>query len=424
MLDIAAGNGGGTGFKGVAPNADLCFAQVYVSETKKRRYVDGTSVFNAISYALTQLGTTSPTVVSVSLGTNDGPHDNGTYGMSAWNGLIDALFDTTTARALVWSAGNQGLTDAHLTGMIKKNDPAIFDIRLPRGESFGSEFKIWLDKPAATNLTIEGMLADYKDAPGGYNPSFSTSPVKDEANNPCVTFGPATKYGTGTDLHFIQAVLLPGPLRTTPPGDKERFEVWRFRLSTDSTKKIPFHAWLDHDARDQARFVTNKNSANAEVDPNCSLSAAAAGLTNATIVGAITPGGYQPGKPIFGPGQGGSISFSSYGPTRGGLQRPDVSAPGDAIRGARSKGDPIGSKSGYGPVDTIAMTGTSMAAPHVAGIVALYLEKLKSGGEAPPTSNTVRLKLRSVARPSTAGGTAKWDNQRGCGCVDAKLLLK
>ena len=105
-----------------------------------------------------------------------------------------------------------------------------------------------------------------------------------------------------------------------------------------------------------------------------------------------------------------------------------MGAPGDIIRGARSKADPVGSRTGYGDVGLTTLSGTSMAAPHVAGLIALYFNKLKAGGaafpNAFPTSDEMRLKLRSAARPLNAGGTASWDNQRGCGVVDAALLLK
>jgi subtilisin family serine protease len=425
VLDIAGGNGGGTGIKGAAPKADLAFVQVYVSETNGRRYVDGISVKNAITKAVSEL--VAPYVVSASLGTNDGPHDKGLYGMAAtWTSLIDALFpDSATGRALVWSAGNQGISDAHLTGKFKNANAATWDIQLPKGEQFGSEFKIWFVKPAGvTTTTVKVKLQEYKDQPNTYNPTWQTSsPFVDEGNREAGTFATMTQYGSGADnLYYITCTLKPYARRGVT--DPNRWETWRFELSTSqSANDIPIHIWLDRDARDGARFLQVKDTFNTKIEPQCSLSATAAGLDNATIVGAVTPGGFIAGKPIFGPGQGDAVGFSSLGPTRDNRQRPDVSAPGDAIRGARSKGDPVGSKTGFGPVATIAMGGTSMAAPHVAGLVALRFDKLRRAGTAYPASSGVRLLLRRVARAPMADGTASWDSQRGCGCADATLIL-
>ncbi|TMW69623.1 hypothetical protein Poli38472_001779 [Pythium oligandrum] len=59
----------------------------------------------------------------------------------------------------------------------------------------------------------------------------------------------------------------------------------------------------------------------------------------------------------------GLADFSSKGPSKGGLMKPDISAPGVSVRSAWKDGD-----SSYNSI-----SGTSMATPHVAGVVALLL---------------------------------------------------
>ncbi|NTV79221.1 MAG: S8 family serine peptidase, partial [Clostridiales bacterium] len=81
---------------------------------------------------------------------------------------------------------------------------------------------------------------------------------------------------------------------------------------------------------------------------------------------------YQPGNPIV----GAISSFSSIGPTRDGRLKPDLVAPGEVIVAAYS------SFLTQTPSTNILqggkhqkMQGTSMASPHVTGVVALMLEK-------------------------------------------------
>lgn len=107
-------------------------------------------------------------------------------------------------------------------------------------------------------------------------------------------------------------------------------------------------------------------------------------------------------------------SFSSRGPSSlTGRIKPDVVAPGVGVRSARS-----GSPASYG-----LSSGTSMAAPHVAGVVALLWSatpKLRGDVE------TTELLLRQTARPLTSDescgdvpGSSQPNNTYGYGLVDA-----
>ena len=99
--------------------------------------------------------------------------------------------------------------------------------------------------------------------------------------------------------------------------------------------------------------------------------------------------------------------FSSRGPTTNPAapQKPDVVAPGISVMSAQS-----GTTAGY-----LALSGTSMATPFVAGVVALGLE-------AAPAATPAQLKqaLRTSARDA---GPAGPDNDWGAGLVDARSFL-
>jgi subtilisin family serine protease len=104
-------------------------------------------------------------------------------------------------------------------------------------------------------------------------------------------------------------------------------------------------------------------------------------------------------------------SFSSFGPTRNGQDdRPDLCAPGVQVTAAES-----GSSNGV-----LAADGTSMAAPHVAGAVALVLSQAVERNAPWPTASQVR----GLLRRNTKFGNTYWDRGQGYGVLDVKKLLE
>jgi subtilisin family serine protease len=100
---------------------------------------------------------------------------------------------------------------------------------------------------------------------------------------------------------------------------------------------------------------------------------------------------------------------SSQGPTRDGRQKPDVCAPGTDIVAAK----------GFAPDERwIAMTGTSMASPYVAGVIGLMLainRKL--------TAAQIGGILRRTAAP-LAGADFAWRDDAGAGEIDPERCLE
>jgi subtilisin family serine protease len=114
------------------------------------------------------------------------------------------------------------------------------------------------------------------------------------------------------------------------------------------------------------------------------------------------------------PAAGNLATYSSPGPTRDGRQKPDIAAPGVAIGSTRS--DDNGAVACPGAVTTLLPglrhyinSGTSMAAPHVTGAVALLMQKF--GAVTPAMAKT---HLTTVALLDGFTG-AVWNNSWGNG---------
>ena len=80
-MDIAAGNGRGSGFPGVAPGADLIFVELSsrIDDPATESFGNSKRLLEAVDYIFrkaTALG--RPAVVNLSLGTFGGPHDGTT----------------------------------------------------------------------------------------------------------------------------------------------------------------------------------------------------------------------------------------------------------------------------------------------------------------------------------------------------------
>ena len=118
-------------------------------------------------------------------------------------------------------------------------------------------------------------------------------------------------------------------------------------------------------------------------------------LSPATSTSAITVGASTSG------GAPGIASFSSAGPTPLSLRlKPDFVAPGTSILSAE-------------PGGWATLSGTSMAAPHVSGAVALLLQRHPEW-----TPDQVKAALSVTARPVSVGGVVSPTTRAGAGLVD------
>jgi subtilisin family serine protease len=378
VMDIAAGNGSATGAPGVAPKADIIFVQLAVESLQPTEsFGNSRRVLEAVEYIFQkakQLGRSA--VVNLSLGTHGGPHDGSTPVERGFDYLLEE-----PGRAIVISAGNSFQRLSHVAGRLMPGQQRTLGWETFSTDITRNELEIWYSGSAELEVTVI--------APGGqrFGPTRLGGPsgvikrqgvtageIIHRANDPL--------NGDNVINIFLDPIL--------PSG------VWGVELRAVGASAADFHAWIERDddrrdpdgaiRRNQSKFVAQDATATHTLGSiSCGKSTIVVGSYDATILGRdLSP-------------------FSSSGPTRDGKQKPEVSAPGQAIRAANSL-----SNGG-----TTIMSGTSMAAPHVAGLVAL----LMSAAAQPLSNAVIRNSIITAARRTPPPGNG-WHQRYGNGRID------
>jgi subtilisin family serine protease len=166
------------------------------------------------------------------------------------------------------------------------------------------------------------------------------------------------------------------------------------RLRGDSIADGRFHAWIERDNSFASRFAPPHDDTHTIGTVSCGRLCIAVGSYDA----------HKPSRPLS--------YFSSSGPTRDGREKPEVSAPGHNVRAALSS-------SGNG---TRLMSGTSMAAPAVAGMVALMYGEARRHGLDLSIQQLRELLIASARRDPPQGGN--WHPRYGHGRVHARAAVQ
>jgi subtilisin family serine protease len=426
VMDIAAGNGlepdlldGRPGIgpveraaAGVAPGADLIF--VHLKTEKTQCLGNSRHLLEAVEYIFLKAEELKrPAVVNLSLSTTGGPHDGTTLVEMGFEALLNHPDGTPReGRAIVISAGNSFAKDGHIAGTVKPEAPVELswriDPRAPRDETLTprNEMEVWYSGEKSLTVSLE--------SPGSPSrPNLSLGPVKlgetYDLYDGGKRIGRISHRQDDPNNHDNQI-----DIRVTPLGAEGQPETWKVKLEAEirpesetaarsrpgadqaDLEDVPFHAWIEQDDQGLARFEGDTDSARTLGSIACGKSPIVVGAFD-TFEDVLTHRPYE---------------GTSAGPTRKGQQdKPDVSAPGVAILAARAQGG------------TTIMSGTSMAAPHVTGLVALLFQfATQTGGEFLPADVTRGLIINAAKRASKfAGG---WDPQLGHGRVNGIATLE
>jgi subtilisin family serine protease len=386
VAGIAAGDGSSAGqgqpaftFVGVAPEAELI-----VVRTGSGPEGMGTSAnaLDAVNYCYQRAQALGrPIVVNMSLGDNLGPHD----GTSLLERGIDNLLGGP-GRAFVKSAGNVGSARHHAGGNVAAGATVDVGFLEPNGNTTPDQLDLWY----AGGDTFRAAVVDAAgNATGWVNVGTATTFTLTGGNTVRIDHRNNDTFN-GDKRLFI--TIQRGSAATIRPGN------WSVRLrSVASPTGGRFDAWIQrHNTVNQRPTFTAPFESN-----DRTISTPGTGQHVITAANYITRG----------PGVGSLAASSSRGPTRDGRAAPTIAAPGGSIVSARSEpgsGDPY-----------VGMSGTSMAAPHIAGIIALMLQRTPTR-----TQQQIRRCLTDSARtdaftgpvPNTAWGAGKVDAEAAVRC--------
>jgi endonuclease G len=321
----------------------------------------------------------SPVVVNVSAGMNAGAHD----GKSALEVAFDGFSEggRKAGRVIVKSAGNERGKDGHAKVTLPKDSVEILPWQCPMDASQVERMELWWSSADEFDFRLA-------DPSGNWSGQVGTKTQPDETG---------TLNGVPYRLQFTPRHIDNGDSqlkveigsRVAPisPGN------WQLEIgSSNIPEGGEIHAWLE-----RGTGVPSSFSRFAEDEITLSVPATAQNVIAVSAVDATTPNKLKLGN------------FSSYGPTRDKRRKPEVAAPGANIRAARSGT----------ATDVIDADGTSMAAPHVAGAIALLLSRMKKSGQPVPAATQISAALRQKTR----NYTGVWDRGQGFGVIDVAGLL-
>ena len=378
-------------FTGVAPGAELIVVKTTFSFT---------SVVNGVNYIFRraeQLG--RPAVVNLSLGTVLGPHD----GQSAMSLMIDSL--SGAGRVVVAAAGNEGrnlnrppsptFPFMHGDTVVAAQDSAEIRFEIPVYKRNGGQYSdllfmsvyyppeatltVTLVRPNGTRVVVpfvpQDSVVSQNTAGGviGYNGTHQNE-----------------RAAVGAELSFAGLIAPASPRRVAELFIGEWFSgasapasgTWRLVFThTAGTGTVPVDAYIQYNSLDQSEGAvtftlgaTNRRLIGSPGEAARAVTVAAYNTDSGTYVAADGSTQSFPGVFVT-PGE--LLYFSSPGPRTDGVQKPEIAAPGRVFSSLSRSGleDP---RFVFSDSSHVVYQGTSMAAPHVTGAVALLLAERPS----------------------------------------------
>jgi hypothetical protein len=356
-MSIAVGNGRGHGPVGVAPEASPVFVQLSTwGPQGPNRLGDSVALLEAVDFIVSVAGD-RPWVINCSLGRHCGPHN----GLTLVEQALDAVLLDHPAGAGIHSTGNYFARKVHASGRLRPGEERVVSFTMTPVTALPHELDLWY--AGADRLRLVLLPPDGADP---IHVAYDGSAVLRRDGRTVVRADHRTRDPNGGENELL-VTFYPG----APVGS------WRLRLLGEDVVDGRFHAWLERTTGAQQPTFD---------DDDVVVTTTTGTICNGQRT--IAVGAYDAhtdGRPLG--------RFSSCGPTADNRVKPDVLAPGVSVLAARSA-----PRTGTAPMLT-RMSGTSMAAPHVTGAVALML----AAAPRPLHITETRRLLLEAAQPVPSG---------------------
>jgi len=420
VMGIAAGNGNSLmGHAGLAPEAGIVFVQLPPDQIATAPQTFSDFIGEGVAYVFrraTQLHQLAA-VVNISYGGYSGPHD----GTTAVERHIDHLLATKN-RAVVVSAGNGFEADCHATATLQPGQQTALHWNLNSGDRTANDCEVWYDGDAT--LTAALTLPDGSETLGPFSFLPNATPLQLASGKTVGNIQHVEHDPTNGDrqLHIALGATASDPLNPTtilaPAGR------WTLTLANPpgSGKPATFHAWIRRDDLGPDWKTTQSRFDRAETHPGHTFGDLCGGRL-AIAVGAFNAATNE------------VCAYSACGPTRRTKKRPvarmkpEICAPAEELA------------LGGGVLTTASrsalpkrMNGTSAAAPHVTGVIALVFDLCRNHKNIDVTAAMLRPKLigrqallklnrRAALDDRLVKQADVWSDLIGVGAVSAKQTL-
>ncbi len=411
--------GGDVRFRGIAPDAELIGVRF-----------DFRNLPDAYRYLMDKakvLG--KPIVVLASYGSQFGPHDGSTLREQMIARLVGK---DQPGRAIVMGAGNDGDLPIHISGTAGGNRPSVFSVITPNGQDFivvdlfyraGARLEVGVAVP----VDPRGQRAIVAAAPGQSGVLTITEDVAPFSPyvGARVSIQQEIPYPPNPELNHVAIII---DLSDTEEKSQREFPWGISVRRVGGTDVGEFHAWLPSRGNQYFDFQGGRGE-DFFGDTQMTLE------EEATSPGVITVGSFISKKSWITAGKinyedselegvevGDASPFSARGPTRDGREKPEISAPGQWIAGPLSQDAEflVQQSSNLLAEDGkhIHARGTSLAAAHLAGAIALLFQ-------AKPQLNSEEIRqilVQTAQRDRFTG--SEWNDQLGFGKLNILKVLE